>query len=97
MQEVVPLLRPDSSDSVAAPRQDQTSKLGQGFAYSKLLCNLNAIGASGSMMVLTAFFRLTSIMAFLVTFLVVDDFAPNVATSLLIIVSRFARNMAHGR
>jgi hypothetical protein len=50
-------------------------------AYRRLLCNLNAIGASGWMMVSHAFLTFTSRIAFRLTFLVVD-FEPRVATSL---------------
>lgn len=51
------------------------------WAYSRLLCSLNAMGASGSMMVLHAFLTSTLRMAFFEIFLVLD-FAPRVATNL---------------
>jgi len=51
--------------------------------YSKLLCNLNAIGASGSIIVSQAFLTSTPRIALRVTFLAVD-FAPKVATNLYI-------------
>jgi hypothetical protein len=49
--------------------------------YNKLLCNLNAIGASGWMMVSQALGTLTLIIAFRLTFFE-NDFGPRVATNL---------------
>jgi hypothetical protein len=61
---------------------DSRFTLEDGFVtYSKLLCNLNAIGASGSMIVSQAFLTSTPRIALRVTFLAVD-FAPRVATNL---------------
>ena len=51
------------------------------MTYRRLLCNLNAIGASGSIMVSHALLTLTSRIALRVNFFVLD-FAPSVATSL---------------
>lgn len=53
----------------------------QKSTHSKLLCNLSAIGASGSIIVSHAFLTLTSKIALRVTFFVLD-FAPRVATNL---------------
>ena len=64
-------------DISAEARKDLFSQ----STHSRLLCSLNAIGASGSMMVSHAFLTLTSRIALRVTFLVLD-FAPKVATSL---------------
>lgn len=50
-------------------------------AHSKLLCNLNAIGASGSMMIRHVLGMSTSRMAFRLIFLE-PDLDPSVATSL---------------
>ena len=80
-QDIATLLREDARNTIAVmsmSRVQDTHILG---TYSKLLCSLNAIGASGWMMMLHVFGTSTSRIAFRLTFLEFDR-DPSVATSL---------------
>jgi len=82
-QDVATLLIEDTRDPVARTRKSVSARVKEAEACtdSRLLCSLNAIGASGSMMIWHVFGTLTSRIAFrLILFEV--DLEPSVATSL---------------